>query len=246
MASSVVAAAGIGAVGSILGAREQSSGTSSASGAAAAAEKRAMKLYTPWREAGERALPGLEELAKGEPSKYLPYLEHYVTGEGKPFDITTSPMYKYQLEKGTEQIGKSLAARGGYASGAGIQAEADFAQKLGAEESGRMYGRLMDLYNIGERGGAERYGRTLDIARLGAGAAGGAAAAAGTAGGQQVDIAMQRGAAGAGMYSNLANIGMAGVGAYQQQQGYQDIQRRMGDIEYFGAGGYGPAQKPLY
>lgn len=220
----VAAAVGVGAVGSILGGRSQKKAASAAADATKKAQKKAMAAYAPWQEAGVRALPEVERLAGEDvPSKYLPYLEHYVTGEGEPFDITTSPAYQYQLEKGTEAIGKSLSARGMYGSGAGIQAETELAERLGAGESDKMYGRLMDLYNIGQRTSGEKYGRQMDIAKLGAGAAGGAAATATSGGARMADIQMQKGAGQAGMYSSLANIGMAGIGAHQQQKQYADL-----------------------
>lgn len=241
----IAAAAGIGAIGSILGGKAAAGGAESAAAATLQAQREAQEIYAPYREAGERALPEVERLAGEEvPSKYLPYLEHYVTGEGTPFDITTSPAYQYQLEKGTEAIGKSLAARGQYASGAGIQAETELAERLGAGETEKMYGRLMDLYNIGQRTSGETYGRQMDIARLGAGTAGGAAGAAQAGGARVADIQMQKGAGQAGMYSSLANIGMAGIGAYQQQKGYEDLSSRIGEAAYAGGGGYGPYQYP--
>ena len=239
----VTAAVGVGVVGSYMGGKAQKEAAGTAARTSKKADIRAAALYAPWREAGERSLTEVERLAGEEiPSKYLPYLEHYITGEGTPFDITTSPAYKYQLEKGTEAIGTSLAARGLYGSGAGIQAETELAERLGVGETEKMYGRLMDLYNIGQRREGETYGRQMDIARLGAGAAGGEAAAATTAGGRLAGIQMQKGATQAGMYSNLANIGMAGVGAYQQQQGYSDLMSRMDESSYRAGGGYGPYQ----
>lgn len=241
--AAALGAATIGAAGSIMGGRAQEKGAKAAAAAAERADIRAQELYAPWREAGERALPEAERLAGEEvPSKYLPYLEHYVTGEGTPFDITTSPAYQYQLEKGTEAIGTSLAARGLYGSGAGIQAETELAERLGVGESEKMYGRLMDLYNIGQRTSGEKYGRQMDIARLGAGSAAGAAGATQAGGARMADIQMQAGGAQAGMYSSLANIGMAGVGAYQQQQGYSDLMSRMDESSYKAGGGYGPYQ----
>lgn len=243
--AAALGAATIGAAGSIMGGKAAAKGAGKAAEATVQAKREALEAYAPFREAGERALPEAERLAGEEvPSKYLPYLEHYVTGEGTPFDVTTSPMYKYQLEKGTEAIGKSLAARGQYASGAGIQAETELAERLGAGETEKMYGRLMDLYNIGQRTSGETYGRQMDIARLGAGAAGGAAGATQTGGARMADIQMQKGAGQAGMYSSLANIGMAGIGAYQQQKGYEDLSSRIGEAAYAGGGGYGPYQYP--
>lgn len=241
--AAALGAATIGAAGSIIGGKKAEKGAEAAAAATLTAQREAMAAYDPWREAGERALPEAERLAgEGVPSKYLPYLEHYVTGEGKPFDITTSPAYQYQFEKGTEAVGKSLAARGLYGSGAGIQAETELAERLGVGESEKMYSRLMDLYNIGQRTSGEKYGRQMDIARLGAGAAGGAAGVAQAGGARMADIQMQKGAGQAGMYTGLANIGMAGIGAYQQQKGYEDLSARLGEGAYAAGGGMGPYQ----
>lgn len=213
-----------------------------------------------------------EEKGAAEPytSKYLPYLDYLTTGEGTPFDIQTSPLYQYQLEKGTEATRKAAAARGGFASGAAMELETDLARRLGAEETEKLYGRLtglygmgreeemlrrqaeterfgqasglygleaereaqgygryLDLYNIGQQQKAQQYGRTLDLTKIGAGAAGEAGAASMTTGGQLASQAQAAGAAQAGMYTGMANIGMAGAGAYQQQQGYQELMSRM-------------------
>lgn len=241
--AALLGGAALGVAGSYLGGKEQRKGAEAAAAATLTASREAREAYEPFREAGVEAIPELKRLAaeRGE-GKYLPYLEHMVTGEGKPFDIQTSPMYQYQLEKGTEAIGKSAAARGGYASGAAIEAEGELARRLGAEESGMMYGRMMDLYNIGQQQGTQQYGRQLDLAKIGAGAAGQAGAASMATGQQLAGIAGERGRAGAQMYSNIANIGMAGVGAYQQQRGYEDLMSRTSEASYRGAGGYGPYQ----
>lgn len=71
--------------------------------------------------------------------------------------IPTSPMYTWQQEQGERAINRALAARGLYNSSAALNQLSDFNRALGAEESERQYGRLMDLTNIG-RGAATQSG----------------------------------------------------------------------------------------
>lgn len=63
--------------------------------------------------------------------------------------IQNSPLYDWQMEQGTKYLDRSLARKGLRGSGEGVKLLGDFVRGLGAEESERQVGRLMNLFNTG-------------------------------------------------------------------------------------------------
>jgi len=80
----------------------------------------------------------------------LPYLQNLISGEGKQFDVTASPSYLWQLEQGEKGINRDMAARGLYNSSAALSQLSNFRQALGAQETDRTWGRLLDMTKIGQ------------------------------------------------------------------------------------------------
>ena len=90
---------------------------------------KSLEETAPYREMGKRALP---------------MLERYAGMSG------VSPLFKMQQAEGEKAINRSLAARGLWNSGAGVQALSDFNRKLSATEADKKWGRLASLVNIGQ------------------------------------------------------------------------------------------------
>ena len=68
--------------------------------------------------------------------------------------IEASPLYKFQLDEGTEAINQQLAARGLSSSGIGLDTLTRFVRGLGAEETERQMARLFSLFNTGAQAGS--------------------------------------------------------------------------------------------
>ena len=207
--TAILAAGALGAGAVAYGSSQSAKATSKAAGKGASAEiemfNEQMRLMEPYREAGYAALPKLQEMA---------------------FDYTGSPLYKWQLEEGTRALNRQLAARGLYNSGAGLETHRRFLSELGAQESNKMYGR------------------TMDIANLGMGAAGAVAAAAGGLGSSLANIYMiggaQQAATRTGMYQGLSNQLMGSLGTYLNYGQSKELL----DIFKAGYGGYGGTSSP--
>ena len=129
----------VGAGASIFGAEEQASATRDASDAMAAATKygadiqkemfeEVLNIQRPYMEAGYGALDKLKTTA---------------------FDLESSPLYQLQRQEGTRAIQRAFGSRGKSQSPEAMFAESDFAAKLAAGETDKMYGRLLDLAKIG-------------------------------------------------------------------------------------------------
>ena len=63
--------------------------------------------------------------------------------------LQNSPMFQWQQQQGTRDIDRSLAARGLYGSGAGLETLARFNAQLQAEEGERMFSRLFGATQLG-------------------------------------------------------------------------------------------------
>ena len=63
--------------------------------------------------------------------------------------LQNSPMFRWQQEQGTRDIDRSLASRGLYGSGAGLETLARFNSQLQAEEGERLFGRLFGATQLG-------------------------------------------------------------------------------------------------
>ena len=209
----VAAIAGTALIGSsFLSSRSQSKAAESAANAAASATKKGINAqlkmyeqtredYKPFYEAGKTALTTFEGLPAGAikaptlPSADIPF-------EFDPED----KMYKIQQEEGEKAINRALVARGLYGSRAGVNVLTDFNRKLIGDEVEKQYGRrvdkygreytsAIDIYNIENQIAQGKYGKYLDLTKLGTGAAIGMGGAA-----------MQTGGQISSSYSNLGNV----------------------------------------
>jgi hypothetical protein len=97
-------------------------------------------------------------------------------------------------------------------------------------EYGRRYNALTDLYKLNKDVGSTKYGRYLDLAKIGAGAAGSAGSASMTAGANLSNIyqnqgnalsniAMQQGQNQAQFYSGAGALPLQAYNAYQMYGG---------------------------
>ena len=171
--------------------------------------------YAPYREAGYNILPQLQYLTTGRP----PMITDENTGISSvdpnftPIDVTTSPLYQFRQREGESAINRALADRGLYDSSTAVNQLADLTNRLTAEETERQYGRMLDMANIG-RGAATSSGAAAMQTGVTAGQyalQGGQAQAAG-----QLGAGQQR----SSMYSNLGALPMQAYNAYQQSQAY--------------------------
>lgn len=71
------------------------------------------------------------------------------TGGTEYGGYTESPMFKYMMEKGTDSIQGSAAARGGLFSGATLQALEDNRRELVSADTGQYFSRLAGLTDMG-------------------------------------------------------------------------------------------------
>ena len=222
-----VVAAAVGAGGAYLASQEAGEAQGAAAETQAEAMRRAEDInlqmyeqaredYAPYREAGYNILPHLQYTATGRaPMVEAPGAAGNLIPDPDytPLDVTASPLYQFRQREGESAINRALASRGLYDSSFAVNQLADLTNRLTAEETERQYGRLLDMANIG-RGAATQSGSAALATGnvLGQYATqGGQAMAAG-----QLGEGQQR----ASMYSNLGALPMQAYNAYQQSQAY--------------------------
>jgi len=213
MSWGAVAGAVVGGGLSYLGAKEQAGGIEKAGEAAAASEARALEFQ---KEIYGEGAP-FRELSR----EAIPFLREDILAT----DPGTSPLYQRALTGGIEDIQTQLAGYGLADSSVAGKAIGEFTGELSARDVADIRSRRMALTGFQGAGTA------------GALQAGGAAASATRERGR-LDVA--GGAVRGGLYGDLANITSAGIGAYQQQKGYEEQQGRYSDALYASQGGYGP------
>jgi len=118
----------------------------------------------------------------------------------------TSSLYQRALTGGIEDIQTQLAGYGLADSSVAGKAIGEFTGELSARDISDIRSKRLALASGGTIGIPE----TLSAAGMSAGVASNLS-----------NLATQRGVSQGGLYGNLANITSAGIGAYQQQQGYQ-------------------------
>lgn len=129
-----------------------------------------------------------------------------------PPKIEESPYYKWQSEQALKTLNRQGAARGLLGSGAMLNRINESQRALGAEESQRQYGRLLDLVNIG-RGAATTSGNaalttgnTLSNIQM-------------NNSNNQAQLGVLGGQNKASLYSNLGSIPMNMLSMYTQGKG---------------------------
>ena len=133
-----------------------------------------------------------------------------------------SPLYQWQSEQMNKQMQRQLQARGRSNSTFGVNALSEAQRALGAEEADRMYGRLLDLTNVG-RGATGSVSSLGSMATTNAGnalMAAGQAQAAGqaAAGGTRGSMWANAAAMPLNMYYNQKYIDALGNRGQQQSQ----------------------------
>lgn len=146
-----VAAAAVGAAGSIAGSAMQSG----AAGKAGAAAQRNLEM----------ALPQIQENYNTSIHAFQPWLTGGQSGLGATSDLLglngpeaataamdrfrTSPGYQWQLDQGLRAVDAAAAAKGMGRSGAVLKAEQEYGQGLADQEFGNYYNRLFGLSTQG-------------------------------------------------------------------------------------------------
>lgn len=151
----------------------------------------------PWRQAGERALGGMQDLMYGDPQEQMESLR-------------STPGYQFRLDEGLKALTRSSLA--GSVSGNTHRALMERGQEYASDEFGQQYNRLASMAGLGQA--STHYG-----AQLGA-------QSAGRQGGYLTSAADTRGAAGIGranVYADtlgsLASAGSQAYGAYNAPGG---------------------------
>jgi hypothetical protein len=177
-----VAAAVIGAVATVGGA---AIGASAQTKAAKTAANTQMHMYDttrgdllPYNQAGQGALPGINNLISGDPATVQAQLEKL-------------PGYQFALTQGLKSVQNGAAARGLGASGAALKGAAGYATGLADNTFGAQFNRLMAVAGLGENAAAQtgnagsQAANGASAAQIGAGnAMAGFGAAVGNAGNQ--------------------------------------------------------------
>jgi hypothetical protein len=185
MTGVAIAAAGIGAAGSIAGA---GMGMASSSAANKANQKMMEQLWAisqgqakPYQQFGKygmdlyrQMLPQL--LAQSQYQQFTPemYAQSplYTPMVRNLAELQATPGYQFQLEQGQKELGQSAAARGGLLSGAQLKAAQGFGQKQAAtgfqdawQRAQNAYMNAFNTYNAGQS--AQRAGAAQQANMLG-------------------------------------------------------------------------------
>ena len=83
--------------------------------------------------------------------------------------IQASPLYEFQRELGERNIKRQLSATGRLDTGFGAETLSNFYRALGAEETERQTGRLMNLTTIGANAAAQQASNTVNAGNTQAG-----------------------------------------------------------------------------
>jgi hypothetical protein len=129
----------------------------------------------PWREAGMRALPQLEQLIRQgpgqpfqgpaalDPRRFAFDARPYQFTPPSPESLANDPGYQFRLRSGQQALEGSAAAKGGLLSGGAMRGLTEFGQQLGSQEYQQAYGRALgenqQAYGRALAGNEQRYGR---------------------------------------------------------------------------------------
>lgn len=194
-----------------------------------AARAQSERLLSPYMQAGQAALPGLQDLA-GQELEGLPSV--------LPGDIGQDSLFQALKQQAISGIESSAAARGKLFSGTTPQAIADRVQQLALARAGDIQQQnvLARQQLMGEQ--QQRFGQLFNVAGLGQASAAGQAA-----------NAMQTAQNIAGLYGDQGNIAAATrmASAQARAQGQQNLMRLgiaagLGGAGLAGVGGLTAAQ----
>jgi hypothetical protein len=138
-----------------------------------------------------------------------------------PLNMQGSPLYQWQREQGEEAINRQLSARGLLTSGAGMGTLADYYRAMDANEAMRIQNLMRTM--AGFSAPTPSFSGNYNPASLAMQAGGQMGSTYQTGGVNQANALLQAGQARSGMWTNLANVGMAGMNAYSQYQGLNNF-----------------------
>jgi len=145
-----IAAAAVGAAGSIYSSSQASDAQSDAAASAQALEERKLQQtrgdFAPYRDAGSRALGYYEDfLGANGPEKSASARDMF----------QTSPGYQFAMDEGIRATEGGAAARGGLLSGGTLKALQARGQGLANQEYGSYLDRFLGLASLGENAAAQ-------------------------------------------------------------------------------------------
>jgi hypothetical protein len=145
-----VAAAGVSAVGGIVGSVLQNKSTKDAQSAAIAAqresEERARQDLLPYNTQGQAGLTASSDLLG---------LNGPDAATAARAKFQASPGYQWSFDQGLRAVDAGAAASGMLRSGATLKAEQTFGTGLADQEFTNYYNRLFNLANLGENAAAK-------------------------------------------------------------------------------------------
>lgn len=139
-----LAAAAVGAAGSIYAGSQQAGAAQQAAQTSAGATQAQVDLQrqifqqqqanqAPWLQAGQTALG---QLTAGTTGPNAPLMKTFTTA-----DFQQDPGYQFRLQQGLQALDRSASARGGLLSGAALKGIQQYGQGLASQEYGDAYNR---------------------------------------------------------------------------------------------------------
>lgn len=182
----LVASAGIGAAGSIIGGSQAAGAANNAADLQQQRYEQTRADLTPYNQTGQNDFAAANRLMLGAPSQ----TEAQLQGQ---------PGYQFTQTQGLKAVANSAAARGLGVSGAAQKGAATYATGLADTTYGNTINRLMSGATLGENAAAQTGAQGATLAGNAANAliSGGQAAAAGTVG---ATTSLSNGLTGYGMY----------------------------------------------
>lgn len=213
--AAILASGAFGAQAAQKAATTQAEAQSQANQLAYAMYKEQQALQEPWRQAGLRALPKVEQLA----------------GEYKPFtpsQMYQDPGYAFRLAEGQKALEQSAAARGGLLSGTTGKNLLRYGQEMGSQEYNAARNRYIQDYQ-------NRLAAQQTLAGYGTGATSALTGAAG-AYGQQAGAGLTNiGAAQAAGQVGATNALTSALGTGLNYMGNQDLVNALTRRSAYGA-----------
>ncbi len=173
MPAGLLAASGIGALGSIAGGLIGSSAATSAANTQAQAQLEGAAAANanyqfgaartvPFIQAGEGALNQLSDLYG------IGYSNDAGASQGGQGvmnaamnNFTNTPDYKFAFDQGLQAVDRSAAASGALNSGGAVKGATEFGQGLASQQFGNYFGRLLSLAGIGNSAAGSLLGNSI-------------------------------------------------------------------------------------
>lgn len=193
MAWPMIAAAGIGAAGSIIGGRKQRKGIDAGIRAQREMYEQSRADLSPWRTFGEGYIKRLADMDRFKAPT--------------PEEARLTPGYQFRLDEGTRALENSAIARGGLLSGNAMRDITSFGQDYASSEYDNVYNRAQSEYQ-------NELARLMGKANFGYGAAGGSAGLSMNQGNALANLYGARGQASARTARDLSDTASGWLGYY--------------------------------